>query len=155
MFKKLDRSFYLRDDVLAIARGLLGKLLVTRWNGIITSGRIVETEAYRGETDRASHAWGGRRTGRTEVMYGPGGHAYVYLCYGMHHLCNVVTHEAGVPHAVLIRAVEPLEGITEMAKRTGKSMDSLGLGAGPGNLSRSLGIQTAHSGHSLVSDVPG
>jgi DNA-3-methyladenine glycosylase len=71
----------------------------------------------------------------------------------MHHLCNVVTHEAGVPHAVLIRAVEPLEGITEMAKRTGKSMDSLGLGAGPGNLSRSLGIQTAHSGHSLVSDA--
>jgi len=86
-------------------------------------------------------------------MYGPGGHAYVYLCYGMHHLCNVVTREAGVPHAVLIRAIEPVEGITEMAKRTGKAMDNQGLGAGPGNLSRSLGIQTAHSGHSLLSDA--
>lgn len=86
-------------------------------------------------------------------MYGPGGHAYVYLCYGIHHLCNVVTHEAGVPHAVLIRAVEPLEGITEMAKRTGKAMDSRGLGSGPGNLSRSMGIQTVHSGHSLLSDA--
>jgi DNA-3-methyladenine glycosylase len=152
VFKKLDRSFYLRDDVITIAAELLGKVIVTRWNGIITSGRIVETEAYRGEEDRASHAWGGRRTKRTEVMYGRGGHAYVYLCYGIHHLCNVVTHEEGTPHVVLIRAIEPLEGITEMAKRSGKKAGSPGLGSGPGNLGRSLGIQTQHSGHSLDSD---
>lgn len=149
MFKKLDRSFYLRDDVLAVASDMLGKLIVTRWDGVATSGRIVETEAYRGETDRASHAWGGRRTQRTEVMYGPGGHAYVYLCYGMHHLFNVVTHQAGIPHAVLVRAIEPLEGITDMIKRTGKASGSPGLGSGPGNLARSLGILTRHSGYSL------
>lgn len=147
--KKLDPSFYHRADVLTVARALLGKLLVTRWNGIRTAGRIVETEAYCGETDRASHAWGGRRTARTEVMYGPGGHAYVYLCYGIHHLFNVVTHREGVPHVVLVRAIEPVEGITEMARRTGKQPGSLALGAGPGNLTRSLGIRTAHSGCSL------
>lgn len=152
VFKKLDRSFYSRDDVLAVASEMLGKLVVTRWDGVTTSGRIVETEAYRGETDRASHAWGGRRTRRTEVMYGPGGHAYVYLCYGMHHLFNVVTHQAGIPHVVLVRAIEPLEGITEMIKRTGKAAGSAGLGSGPGNLSRSLGILTRHSGYSLYAN---
>lgn len=149
--KKLDTSFYQREDVTAIARELLGKLIVTRWNGITTSGRIVETEAYRGQTDRASHAWGGRRTSRTEIMYGPGGYAYVYLCYGMHHLCNVVTHVSGTPHAVLLRAMEPLEGITEMAKRTGKPAGSISLGAGPGNMSRALGIRTMHNGYFLRS----
>lgn len=151
VLKKLDHSFYLRDDVITIAAELLGKIIVTRWDGIITSGRIVETEAYRGEEDRASHAWGGRRTKRTEVMYGMGGHAYVYLCYGIHHLFNVVTHEKGTPHVVLVRAIEPMEGITEMANRSGKAVGSLGLGSGPGNLSRSLGIHTMHSGHSLDS----
>jgi DNA-3-methyladenine glycosylase len=149
--KKLDTSFYHRDDVTAIACALLGKVIVTRWDGITTAGKIVETEAYRGETDRASHAWAGRRTNRTEVMYGPGGHAYVYLCYGIHHLVNVVTNIAGIPHVVLLRAMEPLEGITEMVKRTGKAAGNASLGAGPGNMSRALGIQTRHSGHSLRS----
>jgi DNA-3-methyladenine glycosylase len=147
--KKLDPSFYYREDVLTIARALLGMVLVTRWGGVVTSGRIVETEAYRGTADRASHAWGGRRTARTDVMYGPGGHAYVYLCYGIHHLFNVVTNREGTPHVVLVRAIEPLEGITEMASRSGKPADSLALGAGPGNLTRSLGIRTEHSGASL------
>jgi DNA-3-methyladenine glycosylase len=147
--KKLDPSYYHQADVLSIARDLLGKLLVTRWEGRCTAGRIVETEAYCGESDRASHAWSGRRTARTAVMYGPGGYAYVYLCYGIHHLFNVVTQQAGIPHVVLVRAIEPVEGITEMAKRTGKPPDSISLGAGPGNLTRSLGIRTAHNGYSL------
>jgi DNA-3-methyladenine glycosylase len=147
--KKLDPSYYHQGDVLSIARDLLGKLLVTRWDGRCTAGRIVETEAYRGETDRASHAWNGRRTARTAVMYGTGGHAYVYLCYGIHHLFNVVTHKVGIPHVVLVRAIEPVEGITVMTKRTGKPPGSISLGAGPGNLTRSLGIHTAHNGYSL------
>ncbi|MES1223158.1 MAG: DNA-3-methyladenine glycosylase, partial [Bacteroidota bacterium] len=97
---KLEEKFYKRKNVVVIARELIGKILVTNFNGIITSGRIVETEAYNGIIDKASHAFGGRRTQRTEVMYKAGGHAYVYLCYGIHHLFNVVTNESGIPHAV-------------------------------------------------------
>jgi DNA-3-methyladenine glycosylase len=88
--KKLNYYFYNRSDVVNSARQLLGKVLVTQWDGVVTSGRIVETEAYRGITDRASHAWNGRRTRRTEVMYEDGGKGYIYLCYGIHHLFNVV-----------------------------------------------------------------
>src|SRR5215204_6693458 len=117
--KKLPLSFYLRDDVLAIAKELLGKVLVTALEGEITSGRIVETEAYAGERDRAAHASKGR-TERTEVMYGTGGKAYVYLCYGIHQMFNIVTSKQGQPHAILIRAVEPIEGKEFMLERTGK-----------------------------------
>jgi DNA-3-methyladenine glycosylase len=150
--KKLTADFYLASDVVSIAKSLLGKVLVTRWVEGNCAVRIVETEAYAGETDRASHAFGGRRTGRTEVMYAEGGRAYVYLCYGIHHLCNVVTNKAGIPHAVLLRAGEPFEGVELMARRTGKSTDDPGLTSGPGNLSRALGIQTIHSGMSYTSD---
>jgi len=104
----LAESFYNRKDVVKIARELLGKLLVTEF-GARTSGIIVETEAYAGTTDKASHAYKGRRTGRTEVMYSQGGTAYVYLCYGIHHLFNVVTNIKDIPHAVLIRAIEPVD----------------------------------------------
>ena len=106
--KKIGIDFYNRENVLAIARELLGKLLVTKWDGILTSGRIVEVEAYNGIPDKASHAFGGRRTNRNEIMYGSGGVAYVYLCYGIHHLFNVVTNSKEIPHAILIRAVEPV-----------------------------------------------
>lgn len=150
--QKLDLAFYLQPDTLALARELLGKVLVTQWNGVRTSGRIVETEAYCGEGDRASHAYGGRRTARNEVTYRAGGNAYVYLCYGIHHLFNIVTHGENIPHVVLVRAMEPLEGITEMANRTGKQPGALSLGSGPGNLTRSLGIQTRHNGYSLLED---
>ena len=105
--KKLTLSFYQRSDVVQIAKELLGKILVTRWDGIETSGRIVEVEAYNGIVDKASHAAGGRRTNRNEVMYGEGGVSYVYLCYGIHHLFNVVTNRPGTPHAILIRALNP------------------------------------------------
>src|SRR5688572_7863163 len=102
---KLKRDFYTREDVVLVAKELLGKVLCTKWNGKTTSGIITETEAYEGITDRASHAYRGRRTERTEIMYSEGGTAYVYLCYGMHHLFNVVTNKKDIPHAVLIRAV--------------------------------------------------
>lgn len=148
-YEKLPPGFYRRPDVLMVAKELLGKILVTRWNRALTSGRIIEVEAYEGVVDRASHAHGGRRTARNEVMYGEGGIAYVYLCYGIHHLFNVVSNITDVPHAVLVRAIEPLEGIDTMLFRTGKIEPGPGLGRGPGNLTRALGISTAHSGMSL------
>lgn len=146
---KLPSAFYQQQDVVMVARQLLGKQLTTRFNDIITAGIIVETEAYAGVTDRASHAFGGRRTPRTEIMYAPGGVAYVYLCYGIHHLFNVVTSMAGVPHAVLIRAIEPVIGIDTMLHRCGKAVLSAKLTAGPGNLSRALGIDRLHTGEHL------
>lgn len=147
--KKLELDFYRRTDVVQIARDLLGKLLVTKWNGVLTSGRIVETEAYAGAMDRASHAYGGRRTNRNEIMYADGGMSYVYLCYGIHHLFNVVTHSKGIPHAVLIRALEPVKGVEEMLRRTGKGKLDNTLTRGPGNVSKALGIDTSRTAISL------
>jgi DNA-3-methyladenine glycosylase len=150
--KKLPLTFYQRSNVLQIAKELLGKILVTKWDGIETSGRIVEVEAYNGVVDKASHASGGRRTSRNEVMYGKGGVTYVYLCYGIHHLFNVVTNEQETPHAILIRALEPLKGIDVMLERTNKKQLDHTLTRGPGNVSRALGISFKHhSGHSLLS----
>ena len=146
MIKKLDQSFYLRPNVLKIAIELLGKILVTNWSGIVTSGRIVECEAYNGIVDKASHATGGRRTARNEIMYGLGGFSYVYLCYGIHHLFNVVTNLKDTPHAILIRALEPIDGIGEMLLRTGKKKLDFTLTRGPGNVSKALGIYTKHNG---------
>lgn len=150
MKKKLPRSFYTRDDVVAVSRELLGKLLFTRIDGSITGGIITETEAYRGPEDRASHAFGGRRTQRTEIMYAQGGTAYVYLCYGMHHLFNVVTNKKDTPHAVLIRAIEPLEGMEIMLKRRKRKTMERAVTAGPGSMSRALGITTAFTGTDLL-----
>lgn len=147
---KLPRSFYTRDDVVRIARELLGKVLVSRIGGALTSGVITETEAYAGVGDRASHAYGGRRTGRTEVMYGHGGTAYVYLCYGIHHLFNVVTHGVDTPHAVLIRAMHPLEGMAVMKRRRGQERLTT---RGPGTVSQALGIHTRHTGTDLLGDT--
>ena len=149
-YEVLDRSFYDRPDVTVIARELLGKILVTRFNGELTSGRIVETEAYNGSVDRASHAYNNRRTNRTEVMFGKPGTAYVYLCYGIHHLFNVVTNSKEIPHAVLVRAVEPLTGIAVMQDRTRKKVLDNTLTRGPGNVSKALGIFTYHSGLDLT-----
>ncbi len=151
--KKLDYNFYRRNDVVTIARDLLGKVLVTNWDGAITSGRIVETEAYNGVVDRASHAYNGRRTARTEIMYNDAGSGYVYLCYGIHHLFNVVTNVKNTPHAILIRAVEPLQGVNIMLQRTGKQNPDRTLTSGPGNVSKALGIYTLHSGVSLLDDM--
>ena len=147
---KLTLDFYQREDVLLISRELLGKVLCTNFHGNLTSGIIVETEAYAGVTDKASHAYGGSRTNRTETMYTIGGSAYVYLCYGIHHLFNVVTNVEGVPHAVLIRAVHPLDGIDIMLSRRNLKNISNRLTAGPGILSQAMGISIHISGQSLL-----
>jgi DNA-3-methyladenine glycosylase len=150
MLKKLPLSFYLDPDPLRIARALLGKVLVTEFDGERTSGRIVETEAYQGEQDRASHAYKGR-TKRTEVMFGAGGRAYVYLCYGLHQMFNIVTNIEGIPHAVLVRALEPMEGIEVMLRRTGKKALDASLTRGPGNVGKALGFHTSQCGNLLNS----
>ncbi|MEO5945935.1 MAG: DNA-3-methyladenine glycosylase [Chitinophagaceae bacterium] len=148
--EKLPLEFYSRNNVLQIARELLGKLLVTYLEGKTTSGRIVEVEAYNGVVDKASHAFGNRRTNRTETMYAEGGVAYVYLCYGIHHLFNVITNMKDSPHAILIRALEPVTGIATMLQRTGKKKLDFSLTRGPGNLSKALGISTLQNGFKLT-----
>jgi DNA-3-methyladenine glycosylase len=148
---KLPLSFYLRKDVVQIAKELLGKVLVTNWDNQLTTGRIVETEAYAGEIDKASHAYKGR-TKRTDVIYKQGGTAYVYLCYGIHQMFNIVTNENDVPHAILIRAVEPIEGIDIMLQRTGKKTPDHTLTRGPGNVGKAFGFHTSQCGVSLTSN---
>jgi DNA-3-methyladenine glycosylase len=147
---KLERDFYLREDVVQISRELLGMMLCTRIDGKLTAGIITETEAYAGTTDKASHAFGGRRTLRTEMIYAQGGTAYVYLCYGIHHLFNVVTNQQEVPHAVLVRAIKPDKGLNTMLTRRNKTTLAKNLSAGPGTVSEALGILTAHTGSDLL-----
>ncbi len=146
---KLAQPFYLQNDVVDIARELLGKVVCTRIDGKLTTARITETEAYAGITDKASHAYGDRRTKRTEPIYGTGGTAYVYLCYGIHHLFNVVTNRAGIPHAILIRAGKPLAGTPKMLERRNKAGMDRNLLSGPGSFAQALGIRTSDSGVSL------
>src|SRR3979409_2649934 len=149
---KLPREFDTRSNVVTIARDLLGKeLVVPAKNGARVSGIIVETEAYRGPEDRASHAYNGRRTNRTETMYARGGTAYVYFVYGMYHQFNVVTSVADVPHAVLVRALEPIEGIDLMRRRRG-GMEPGELTSGPGKLCIALGIDRRLDGADLLGD---
>lgn len=150
--KKLNEGFYQRTDTIGIAKELLGKILVTNWPEGITSGRIVETEAYLGAIDKASHAYGNRKTNRTQVMFQPGGIAYVYLCYGIHHLFNIVTGIDDTPHVVLIRALEPLQGLDLMRERTGSLQSGNRIAAGPGKLTKALGLTTRHSGLSVIDD---
>jgi len=150
--KKLSADYYLNPDVCQLAIQLLGKLLVTHFNNQLTVARIVETEAYNGVVDKASHAYGGRRTNRTAVMYETGGIAYVYLCYGVHHLFNVVSSVNDEPHAVLIRAAEPVFGMDTMLQRSNKERLDFSITRGPGNVSKALGIQTDLTGMSLQSD---
>lgn len=151
--EKISRDFYLRKDVVKISRELIGKFLVTKINGKLTSGMIVETEAYNGIADKASHAYNGRRTNRNEVMYGSGGVSYVYLCYGIHHLFNIVTNKEEIPHAVLIRAILPKDGIEILLKRRKQKSITKKTADGPGTLSQALGIRTSHSGISLSDEI--
>ena len=148
--KKLSREFYARSDVLEVARDLLGKkLVVPANNGSRVAGIIVETEAYRGPEDRASHAWNSRRTRRTETMYGLGGTAYVYFVYGMYNQFNVVTNVEDIPHAVLVRALEPVEGLQIIRRRRGGRSDRE-LASGPGKLCVALGIDRRLDGADLL-----
>jgi DNA-3-methyladenine glycosylase len=150
---KLNLAFYLGADVVEVAKNLLGKKLCTFIDGQFTSGIITETEAYAGITDKASHAYGGRHTRRTATMFLQGGVSYVYLCYGIHHLFNVVTNAEGTPHAVLIRAVRPIDGIEIMMHRRNKSRIDKTLSSGPGALSEALGITTVHNGVHLFDET--
>ncbi|UUF13443.1 MULTISPECIES: DNA-3-methyladenine glycosylase [Flavobacterium] len=137
---KIPFSYYLNSDVIFLAKDLLGKVLCTQIDGEITSGIIVETEAYFGIQDKASHAYGGRKTDRTETLYSQGGVSYVYLCYGIHHLFNIVSSVEGEPHAVLIRAIEPLSGKDIMETRRNMSASKGAISAGPGSAAKALGI---------------
>ena len=150
---KLDRRFYERDDVVMIARELLGKVLVTAFDGNVTSGVITETEAYAGAVDRASHAYNGRRTERTEIMFRQGGTAYIYLCYGVHSLFNVVTNKSEIPHAILIRALSALNGKGIMMQRLHIASIGKNTLAGPGKLSRALGIHYSETGTDLTGNT--
>lgn len=147
---KLGRDFYMGDDAVKIARDLLGKVLFTNIKNNITAGIITETEAYLGVADKASHAYGGRRTLRTETMYQVGGIAYIYLCYGIHSLFNVVTSKQDIPHAVLVRAVKAYKGIDLMLRRRGLSKLTPQAFVGPGKVSQALGIDYSQSGISLL-----
>lgn len=150
---KLPPEYYQNEDVVLLAQDLLGKCLMTNIGGQgISGGIITETEAYEGAIDRASHAWGNRRTARTSTMYLQGGIAYIYLCYGIHHLFNVVSNSAGVPHAILIRAIEACEGHHLMMQRLGLKNGKLPPLNGPGKLTRALGITTSLNAVSLTGD---
>jgi DNA-3-methyladenine glycosylase len=146
--RPLPRSFYARP-VLTVARDVIGKLLVHDTPDGLCAGHIVEAEAYRGPEDRAAHSYGGRRTARTEAMFGPPGHAYVFFVYGMHWHFNLVTTREGLPHAVLIRAVEPCFGVELMAARRGLPPGRQ-LANGPGKLCRAFGIDRAAYGADLT-----
>jgi DNA-3-methyladenine glycosylase len=145
----LSQEFYRRRDVVKIARELLGKHLITNVQGVVTGGMIVETEAYSWQ-ERGCHAYGGKKTARNEIMFSAGGVAYVYLCYGMHNLFNVVTNREGFADAVLIRALEPTLGLEAMRQRRGQLKNPFYLTSGPGKLTRALGIDRSWNGLSLM-----
>lgn len=149
---KLPYSYYQDPDVLFLAKDLLGKVLYTQINGEVTGGIIVETEAYHGIRDKASHAYGGRRTNRTETMYAQGGISYVYLCYGIHNLFNIVTSVKDEPHAILIRGIEPLEGKEFMERRRNMPVSKGAISSGPGSAAKALGIDRSFNEKDLTGD---
>lgn len=150
---KLPVEFYTHNDVLSITRNLLGKYLFTCVDGLISGGYIVEAEAYNGIVDRASHAYGNRQTNRTQTMYMQGGVAYVYLCYGIHEMFNVVTSVEGEPHAVLIRGIVPTDGIDVMMARRNLSVFKPSITNGPGSVAKALGISRLMNANRLTGDV--
>lgn len=150
---KLPQSFYESNNVVNISKKLLGKYLYTHINDKITGGYIIETEAYNGIIDKASHAYGNRKTARTQTMFEHGGIAYVYLCYGIHEMFNIVTSRNGEPHAVLIRAIQPTEGIETMLYRRNMNAVKPNITSGPGSVAKALGISRAVNGISLQSDT--
>lgn len=158
MFEKLERNFY-KKNAIDLSKALLGKYLMHHINGEILTGKIVETEAYMGFNDKGAHTYNGRRTARTEVMYGEEGHAYIYLIYGMYNCLNVVAAEKEIAQAVLIRALEPIEGFEKMALyRFNKSFNELkkqqitNLTNGPGKLCKAFNITKDLNGEDLINN---
>lgn len=149
---KLTKSYYLNADVAFLAKDLLGKMLVTNINGQLTGGIITETEAYLGSADKASHAYNNRKTARTQTMFQEGGIAYVYLCYGLHHLLNIVTSAINNPNTILIRSIHPISGIDIMEQRRNKKILDKNFSTGPGSVSKALGVTTSLNAKSLDSD---
>ena len=149
---KLLQSYYCNTDTLQLSKDILGKKIVTNINNKITSGIIVELEAYLGVNDKASHAYNGKNTPRTKTMFKKGGVAYVYLCYGVHYLFNIVCNLRNIPHAILIRSIEPIEGIDLMKKRRNIKTNSYNLTNGPGKLCQALGITKTFNNKSLMDD---
>jgi len=149
----IPASYYHGDDVAAISRDLIGKYLFTCIDGLTTAGYIVETEAYNGIVDKASHAYGNRQTPRTSTMFKQGGIAYVYLCYGIHEMFNIVTSVEGQPHAILIRAIEPTEGLDIMMHRRNLQVAKPNITSGPGSVAKALGISRNINAFSLQSDT--
>lgn len=142
---KIPLSYYQNEDVVSLAKELIGKVLCTKINGQTSKGIITETEAYAGATDKASHAYGNLRTKRTEPMYSSGGISYVYLCYGIHKLFNIVSGPENVPHAILLRGIKPLDGISLMEKRRSKKQHLKNFSSGPGTATVALGIEMKHN----------
>jgi len=149
VLSRLSVGFYQSNDVVAIARELIGKVLVTNKSGFFTSGIITETEAYH-QQEKACHAYNARRTSRTEVLFGLGGRSYVYLCYGIHYLFNITTGTKGEAAAVLIRSIEPRKGLAIMLDRRGLNQPETRLTTGPGNLTKALGISIKNNGVHLT-----
>ena len=145
----LPKNYYLNRDVVFLAKDLIGKYLFTKIDGQLCGGIITETEAYKGIEDRACHAFEGRKTPRNDMMYAEGGVAYVYLCYGIHPLLNVVTNQKDIPDAILIRAICATHGEELMLKRTGKPQMKPQVTDGPGKVTKALGITLSHNGEPL------
>lgn len=149
---KLKSEYYQNPDVILLAQDLLGKVLFTKKSGEITAGIITETEAYFGEDDKASHAYGGRQTPRTEAMYQPGGFSYIYLCYGIHHLFNIVVSREDDPKSVLVRSVEPFQGLPEIEARRNRPSTDRAVSSGPGSVCKALGIDMTFNKKSLTGE---
>ena len=150
---KLPQSYYLNNDVIALSRNLIGKYLFTCIGGVLTGGYIVETEAYNGITDKASHAYGNRKTTRTSIMFMEGGIAYIYLCYGIHEMFNIVTSAEGDPKAVLIRAIQPTDDVGTMLSRRNLQAIKPSVTSGPGSVAKALGISRKINGLSLTGEI--
>lgn len=150
---KLPSSYYHSADVITLSRNLIGKYLFTRIDNVITGGYIVETEAYNGAIDKASHAYGNRLTPRTKTMFMQGGIAYVYLCYGIHEMFNIVVAEEGTPHAILVRAINPTDGLEAMQVRRNMPVTKPTITMGPGSVAKALGISRAINAFDLAGDT--
>lgn len=150
----LEQKYYQSDDVVGIARDLIGRTIYSRADGLLTAGIIVETEAYRGPEDRGSHAFGGLRTARNEMMYAGGGSIYMYICYGIHDMLNIVTGVEGSSHAILIRAIQPVIGIDIMElRRASPARSANRLGSGPGLVAKVLGLGKKDNGRALDGEL--